>query len=255
MAKGRNFYPDNENDSLAYIVNESAVKAYGWKDNDDAIGKPFEMGGRQGTVVGVVKDFHFHTLQHPIDPIVLVIVRSNFSQITVKADLSDPKEAVTAISSTWKKLFPGVLMEQSFVDDKLNEQYQAEERYSSFFLYFSILSLLIACLGLLGLTAYATKQRVKEIGIRKVLGASVGNITAMLSLDFLKLVVLATVIAFPFAWLIMNKWLQEFSYRINISWWIFLLAGVITVFIALITVSTQAIKAAISNPVKSLRTE
>lgn len=255
LLKGRNFYTDHAGDTLAYIVNESAVRAFGWKNNDDAVGKPFEMNRQQGTVVGVVKDFHFHTLQHPIDPLVMVVLRNNFSQITVKADLSDVNKTMATISAAWKKHFPGALMEQSFVEDRLQDQYQAQQRYSRFFLYFSVLSLLIACLGLLGLTAYATKQRVKEIGIRKVLGASVGHITTMLSVDFLKLVILGSIIAFPVAWLVMNKWLHEFSYRISINWWVFILAGFITVLIALLTVSVQAIKAAIMNPVKSLRTE
>jgi len=255
LQTGRNFYKDHAADSLGYIVNEAAVKAFGWKNNEDALNKPFEMSGRKGAVVGVVRNFNFNKLQHPIEPLVMVVMRNNFSQITVKADLSDPKETMSTISAAWKKHFPGVLMEESFVDDRLNDQYKAEERFSGFFLYFSVLALLIACLGLLGLTAFATQQRVKEIGIRKVLGAGVGNIATMLSKDFLKLVIIAAIIAFPVAWLLMNKWLQDFAYRVNISWWNFAVAGAIALLIALVTVSFQAIKAAVANPVHSLRTE
>jgi putative ABC transport system permease protein len=255
LLKGRNFYDDNAVDTAAYIVNEALVKAFGWKDNDDALNKPFEMAGHPGSVVGVVKSFHFHTLQHPIEPLVMIRMNDNFSQITVKADLADPKKTIAEVSAAWKKHFPGVLMEQSFVDERLNDQYKAEEKYAGLFMYFSALALLIACLGLLGLTAFATQQRVKEIGIRKVLGASTGNIAAMLSADFLKLVLAAAIIAFPVAWLMMNKWLQDFAFRININGWNFITAGIIVFTIAMLTISFQAIKAAIANPVKSLRTE
>jgi putative ABC transport system permease protein len=252
---GRNFYNSDMRDTLSYIVNEAAVKKFGWKNNEDAINKPFEMGGREGSIVGVIRDFHFRTLQHPIEPVVMVLRRTNFSQITVRADMNNPFLTTSLIRDSWKKHFPGALLEYSFLDQNLNDQYHAEERFSKFFLYFSLLALLIACLGLFGLTAYATQQRVKEVGIRKVLGASVGNIATMLSKDFLKLVIIAVIVATPVAWLIMNKWLQDFAYRINIGWWVFAAAGSIAFVIAILTVSVQAIKAAVSNPVKSLRTE
>ena len=213
------------------------------------------MGGNEGKVIGVVKNFHFHNLQHPIDPIVIIPMNRNFSQITLKTDLTDPQHTLAEISSVWDTHFPDVLMELSFVDEKLNDQYRSEQKYSKFFLYFSILALFIACLGLFGLTAYATQQRIKEIGVRKVLGASVGNIAAMLSIDFLKLIVLAVLVAFPIAWLVMNNWLQDFAYRVNMSWWNFTLAGLIAILIAFFTISIQSIKAAFTNPIKSLRTE
>lgn len=255
LLDGRSFYEDHAIDSLAYIVNEAAVSAFGWSNTRDALNKPFEMSGRKGEVVGVVKNFNFHTLQHPVEPLVMVAMRNNFSQITLKADLKDPKETMALISASWKEHFPGVMMEAGFIDEKLNDQYKAEERFSGFFLYFSILALMIACLGLLGLTAFATQQRVKEIGIRKVLGAGVGNIATMLTKDFLYLVLIAAIIAFPVAWLLMNKWLQDFAFKVTISWWNFAIAGAIALLIALITVSFQAIKAALENPVKSLKAE
>ena len=169
--------------------------------------------------------------------------------------MNDPQKAVNWTAETWKKNFPGTLLEYSFMDKKLNDQYLAENRFSKFFLYFSILSLIIACLGLFGLTAFTVQQRIKEIGIRKVLGASVSNITAMLSTDFLKLVFVSAIIAVPIAWYVMNNWLQDFAYRTTISWWMFTIADAAALLIALITVSVQAIKAAVANPVKSLRTE
>lgn len=255
VATGRNFYKDYPGDTLSYIVNEAAVKKFGWTDNQDAINKPFEMGGRNGQVIGVVKNFHFQGLQHPIEPVVLLLRPSYFSVITLKADMSDPQRTVAAVSALWKKHFPAALLEYNFVDKQLNDQYRSEEKFSQFFLYFSFLALLIACLGLLGLAAYATQQRVKEIGVRKVLGASTGNIAAMLSKDFLKLVIVAVLIATPVAWMIMNRWLEDFAYRTNIGWWVFVIAGTISLLIALFTVSFQAIKAAIANPVRSLRSE
>ena len=169
--------------------------------------------------------------------------------------MSKPKEAIGFIEQSWKKHYPSSLFQYDFIDKKLNDQYQAEDRFAKFFIYFSVLSLLIACLGLLGLTAYATQQRMKEISVRKVLGATVSNIVSMLSKDFMKLVGIAAVIAFPLGWYIMNKWLEDFSYRISIPWWVFAVGGIIAIMIALITVSVQAIKAAVSNPVKSLRME
>jgi putative ABC transport system permease protein len=207
--------------------------------------------------VGVVKDFHFNSLHQRVEPLVIMprLPNQRFSQISVRIDMSDPQKAVNWVAENWKKNFPGALLEYDFMDKKLNDQYLAEDRFSKFFLYFSILSLLIACLGLFGLTSFTVQQKVKEIGIRKVLGASVGNITTMLSKDFLKLVLVAAIIAFPVAWYAMNKWLQDFAYRITISWWMFVVAGITALLIAFITVGYQTIKAAIANPVKSLRTE
>src|SRR6266536_691177 len=178
-----------------------------------------------------------------------------FSQISVRISMNDPKKAVNWIADNWKKSFPGALIEYSFMDKKLNDQYLAENRFSKFFLYFSILSLIIACLGLFGLTAFTVQQRIKEIGIRKVLGASVSNITTMLSTGFLKLIAISAIIAFPVAWYVMHKWLEDFAYRIHISWWTFVASAAVVLIIAFITISFQTIKAAVANPVKSLRTE
>jgi putative ABC transport system permease protein len=257
MVAGRNFYSNITTDSTSYIINEAAVKSFGWKNAEDAINKPFSATGKEGRVIGVVKDFHFNSLHQQVEPLVIMprLPDQRFSQISVRIAMNDPQKAIDWIADNWEKNFPGALLEYGFMDKKLNDQYLAENRFSKFFLYFSIFSLIIACLGLFGLTAFTVRQRVKEIGIRKVLGASVSGITTMLSTDFLKLVFISAIIAVPVAWYVMNKWLQDFAYRINIEWWVFVVAGLAALLIALITISFQSIKAAIANPVKSLRTE
>jgi putative ABC transport system permease protein len=252
---GRNFYNENPSDSFSYILNESAVRAFGWESNDAAINKPFEMRSMSGSVVGIVKDFNFDDLQHPIDPIVLHRIGSNFSQITVKGILENPKSTIEAINSTWQKHFPGAYFDFSFIDERLDNQYQTEERYSSFFLYFSILALVIACLGLLGLTAFSTQQRLKEISIRKILGANTQQLLILLTIDFLKIICLAIIIAIPVGWLLMDRWLQNFAFRIEIKIFPFMTAGAIAISIALITIGFHSLKAAYNNPITSLRTE
>jgi len=256
LLAGENFGIHAATDSIRpVILNENAIKTFGWRNPETAIGKPFKMGGQQGKVIGVVKDFHFSTLQHLISPLAIYPSGERFSRITLKADVSNLPQTKAWLEKTWKKNFPSALLDYSFSKEVFEEQYRAEEKYSKIFLYFSILSLVIACLGLYGLISYTTSQKIKEIGIRKVLGASVNGIAAMLSGGFLKLVLLACVIAMPVAWYIMNKWLEDFAYRTHISWWMFTVAGLLVLLVALITVSFEAIKAAVANPVKSLRTE
>lgn len=260
LLAGRNFsreFPtDIRTDSTQnYILNEASVAAFGWETPDKAIGKPFNMSGRRGKVVGIVKDFHFNSLQHKVEPMAMMLRGDGFRRVILKIDMSQAQKAIAAVESTWKKHFPDVFFEYDFVDKRLGEQYAAEARFSKIFLYFSILSVLIACLGLYGLTSFATEQRTKEIGIRKVLGASIFSVTTLITKDFIKLVVIAIVIASPIAWYFMNQWLQDFSYKIDMQWWFFVIAGIVAVAIALLTVSYQAIKAALMNPVKSLKSE
>ena len=256
LIAGKNFGIHAATDSLRpVILNENAVKNFGWKDAETAIGKPFKMGDRQGKVIGIVKDFHFSTLQHLISPLVIFPSQDRFSRITLKVDVSKLPQTTAWLNKIWKKNFPSALLDYSFSENVFEEQYREEAKFSTIFLYFSILSLVIACLGLYGLISYTTTQKTKEIGIRKVLGASVNGIAAMLSGGFLKLVVIACVIAMPATWYIMDKWLEDFAYRTNISWWMFTVAGLLVLLVALITVSFEAIKAALANPVKSLRTE
>ncbi len=256
LVAGKDFLRNAMNDSIRpVIINEMAVKKFGWQNAESAIGKPFRMGERKGIITAVVKDFHFNSLQEMIEPIAIYPRAENFSRITVRADVSKAGQSVAWIEKIWKKHFPSALLDYNFMDSQIGEQYEAEERFSKLFSYFSILSLLIACLGLYGLITYSTSQRTKEIGVRKVLGASVSGIAFMLSKSFLKLVVLAFLIAVPIGWFIMNKWLQDFAYRTTISWRMFAAAGLVVILIALFTVSFKAIKAAIANPIKSLRTE
>jgi putative ABC transport system permease protein len=221
------------------------------------------LNGRDGTiytytVIGVVKDFHYQSLHKPITP--LVFTNSSrfgdvlgLTAVRVKAD--NFKEAVQSIETKWKEFVKDRPFQYSFLDKTVEEQYLAEATSQKIFSFFSSLAIFIACIGLLGLAAYATQQRMREISIRKVLGASAGNIVGMLSKDFMKLVLIAALIAFPVSWFFMHKWLEDFAYRINIGWWVFAVAGFLAVLIALLTISFQAIKAAVSNPVKVLRAE
>jgi putative ABC transport system permease protein len=256
LLAGRNFSnPSNKDTIRPIILNESAAQKFGWKNPETAIGKVFTMGDQKGIVTGVVKDFHFNSLHEAIQPLAIYPVQDRFSRITISADVSNASHIITLITSAWKKYFPSALLDYDFLDKQIWEQYREEQRFSKIFSCFSLLSLLIACLGLYGLISYAASQKIKEIGIRKVLGASVQGIVMLLTKDFLKLVLLAFIIATPVAWYAMQSWLQDFAYRINIGWWMFFAAGLLVIFIALATVSFHAIKAAIANPVRSLRSE
>ena len=256
LLAGSDFAASGAGDTIRQIIlNEQAVKRFGWKDPEVAIGKPFEIGNQKGVVRGVVNDFHFNSLQQAIEPLAIYPIGDRFSRITVKADIKKADQSISFIEKIWKKHFPSALFDYDFMDAQIGEQYAAEKKFAKIFLYFSILSLVIACLGLYGLTAYSASQKVKEIGVRKVLGATVTNLSLMLSRDFLKLVLLAFVIAVPVAWYIMNNWLTDFAYRTSISWWMFGTAGLLVLVIAIATVGFRVIKAAVANPIKSLRTE
>lgn len=256
MLAGRNFERSILPDSLlAVIINESAVHQFGWLDNATAINKPFRIGNQQGRVIGVVADFHFSPLQDLIGPLILYPSQARFSRITLKANVSNPDAVVAWLEKIWRKHFPSALLDYSFSDSVLASQYQAEDRFAKIFLYFSVLSLLIACLGLYGLISFTSAQRIREIGIRKVLGASIHSIAILLSRDFLKLLILAFLIATPLAWYLMSNWLNDFAYRTDLSWWMFGISGSIVLLVALITLSFRTIHAAIANPVNSLRAE
>jgi len=205
-------------------------------------------------IIGIVKNFNFSSLRDVVTPLALFLGKDN-GNISVRISSSDLPNAVAQIKNKWKAMAPSHPFDYSFMDDDFNKLYTAEQRTGNIFITFAILAILIACLGLFGLVTYAAEQRIREIGIRKVLGASVSNVAGMLSSDFLKLVIISAAIAFPIAWWAMNKWLQGFAYRVNINWWVFAIAGILALLIALLTVSFQAIKAALANPVKSLRTE
>jgi putative ABC transport system permease protein len=247
-----------ERQSGSIIFNETAIKQLGI--SEPIIGKQIVWGENEDTtynltVVGVVKDFHFTTLRNEIKPFAFVAEPPREGLLTLKLNAADLQNSIAQIEKKWNKFSPDRPFQYSFLDETFSRLYQSEERFKKVFLYVTSLAIIIACLGLFGLAAFVTEQRTKEIGIRKVLGASVTNITALLSKDFIKLVLIAIVIASPVAWFVMNKWLQDFTYRINTGIWIFIVAGIGALLIALLTVSFHAIKSAIANPVKSLRTE
>ncbi|HEY4147603.1 MAG TPA: ABC transporter permease [Chitinophagaceae bacterium] len=256
IVAGRNFSRDFNTDTSSFLINEESVKALGLKSNEEAIGKQFMYGGRRGTLVGVFGDFHFESLHQRIIPLVLFEATgpSGYANISVKISGNVP-QVLQHIEATWKKFLPETPYTYTFLDDNFARLYDSEQKQASLFTLFSCIAIFIACLGLFGLSAFATTQRIKEIGIRKVLGAGVGNIVGLLSADFLKLVAIAAVLAFPVAWYVMNRWLSDFAYRTSIAWWVFVLAGIIAALVALVTISFQAIKAATANPVKSLRSE
>jgi putative ABC transport system permease protein len=237
------------------ILNEAAVKMFDYRSPQDAVGRDFDQWGRKGKIIGVVQDFHFKSLQEVIKPLSMRIEPNGCGLVSVKVSGNNLPGTISAIEKKWNTLIPARPFSYFFLDEYFNEQYKSEQRFGKLFLNFAILAIIISCLGLLGLASYSTMQRTREIGIRKVLGASVPNIVNLLSKDFLRLVGVAIIIASPIAWFAMHKWLQDFAYRIPISWWIFVIAAVAATIIAVLTVSFQAIKAAISNPVLSLRSE
>jgi putative ABC transport system permease protein len=259
MVKGRAFSKAFA-DSASVVINETAARQIGWKD---AIGKSILYpgnGNQKFTVIGVVKDFNVESLHNTVAPFALFYTTSHSyntgsSYITVRIKPGDYNKTITALETKWKQFMPDTPFEYSFMDAEFDALYRSDKTISQVFSIFTLLSLVVACMGLLGLAIYTAERRTKEIGIRKVLGASIQNIVTMLSSDFLKLVLIASVFAFPIAWYAMNKWLQDFAYRTEICWWVFALAAVFTVFISLFTVSFQSVKAALANPVKSLKSE
>jgi putative ABC transport system permease protein len=261
LLQGRNFSNDMQTDQQgAMIINETLMKALGYKDavgkkSDYRINQASEISHR--TIVGVVKDFHFSSLQNKIEPLVLMLppVVNEEDNLYVKIKKGKTAEGLAYIKSTFAKFDAQNTADFNFLNETFARQYAAEQRQEQLSFVFTVLAFVIACLGLTGLVMFTVAQRVKEIGIRKVLGASVGSVTVMLGKNFMQLVLIATIIAIPIAWFAMSKWLQDFAYRIDIKWWMFLIPGMVAIFIALITVCAQAIKAAVANPVESLRTE
>lgn len=265
LLKGRFFSKALATDSLSVVLNEKAVDEFGLTDpigarltNPDGLFNLPDGSPQVLTVIGVVKDFHFQSLHQMITP--LIFMNSSKFQFVmpvtaVRVQSSQFKSVLSAVENTWDHYVPQHPFQFSFLDQQLAGLYHSEETTQHLFTIFSALAIFIACMGLLGLVTYATQKRSREISIRKVLGASIGNIIALLSKDFLKLVFIATLISFPLAWILMNKWLQDFAYRVTIGWWIFVVAAMIALLIALIAVSFQAIRAAIANPVRALRSE
>jgi putative ABC transport system permease protein len=256
IVAGRNFDFLQATDSTeAFILNEAAVRAIGWANPEEAVGKQFNYGSRRGYVIGVMKDFHFESLHQPIVPIVFMISedRSNLASIRIDAEKKD--ETMAYLKEEWEQLRPGYPFDPLLVDEGFNAQYEAEQRVKTIFTFFAGLAVLISILGLLGLTTFETEQRTREIGIRKVMGAMTFNIVALLGKDFMKLVLFGFLIAVPLSWYGMSQWLEDFAFHIGISWQIFLLAGLVAGLIAAVTVAGQAIMAALANPIKSIKNE
>jgi len=255
LAAGRFFSPQIPTDTTkSVMVNEAAVRTFGWKTAENAIGKRFGKGDDARYVIGVVKDFNFESLHKPVDALLIRYTKVG-SSLSLKIDGRHIDEAINHLKKTWQSMVPDVPLVYSFVDESIGRQYGNEQKMQGIFYGFAILSLLIACLGLFGLSIFVVERKIKEIAIRKVLGASIPGIVGLLSKDFLKLVIIAAIIATPLAFYFMHQWLQDFAYRVNIGWWVFAASGIVALLIALVTISVKAIKAAMGNPVKSLRTE
>ncbi len=255
IIEGRDFR-DRDSDTIEFILNETAVKVMGL---EDPIGKPLSQWGMHGPIVGVVKDFHYKSMKESIGPLVLRNTGNAgtawLGTVLVKIDPNNVRQTIASLESLHGELNPAFPFQYSFTDEQYNELYKSENMFFTLSQYFSILAIFISCLGLFGLVMFTAQQKVKEIGIRKVLGASVMGITKLLAKDFLKLVLLSIAIGSPIVWYLMDKWLTNYEYRIEIPWWAFAAAGVLAVGIALFTLSFESIKAANANPVKSLQAE
>ncbi len=254
LITGRTFEKGKSDSTGSALVNEAAVKMLGWPTPEAAIGKPFIQGKNTRYVIGVVKDFHFESLHKKVEPLLITHVGAG-SLISLRVENSHIRESVEHLTNVWAKLVPDVPLDYVFIDDQLNQQYAAEQRMESVFYVFAGLSFLIACMGLFGLSTFMIQQRVREIGIRKVLGAQVAGIVFLLTTNFSKLVIVSTLVAIPIGWYAMNEWLQTFAYHTTISWWTYLLVVAIPVGIAILTVSFHSIKAALINPATTLRSE
>ncbi|MBC3786952.1 ABC transporter permease [Spirosoma utsteinense] len=254
LTEGRSFSKDFSTDSTATVINETAARELGL-GNTSPLGKTIVRSGQhEFTIIGVVKDFHYASARQKIAPLMMLLGR-NSGAIIVKVKAADMSDVVASFRKQWESFNPSAPFTYSFLDDRFAFLYKTEQKTSQLFTVFAVISIVIACLGLFGLAAFTAEQRTKEIGVRKVLGASVVSIIALLSKDFLKLVLIAIVLAVPVAWFAMDRWLDDFAYRIDLSWWMFALAGLLAVGIALLTVGFQSVKAALMNPVKSLRSE
>ena len=255
---GRNFSSDYQTDKDGLLITESALPLFELNTPKSALGKKVDYEGQMKTIVGVLSDYHHKSLKHAYEPMAFRYVDFDFLYITLGLNLesrANVKNIINKVKTAWEQQYPNDPLSFFFLDQHFNDQYLADQRLATIFLLFSCLAIFIACLGLLGLASYVMTTRTKEIGIRKVLGASVAGIVGLLSKDFLKLVLVAILIAIPIAWYFMDQWLMNFPYRMDLHWWIFLLAGLAAISIAFLTVSIQSIQAAIANPIDALRNE
>lgn len=253
LKEGRWFEPGNEADQRNVILNETAVRLFHLPE--PVVGQRFSFHGREGQVVGVVRDFHFQSLRNKIGPLVLFDHPKSIGNIIVKTGEGQAAEAIAAARDAWSAFNPGQPFEYHFLDETFDRLYRNEEKSAALFRVLAALAVFISCLGLFGLAVFSTERRTKEIGVRKVMGAGLAGLISLLTRDFLKLVLIALVIAVPVAWFLMSRWLQDFAYRIDIRWWVFALAGFLVLATAFLTVGFQSLKAALANPVGSLRNE
>ncbi len=253
LLEGRDFLPAFGTDSTNYLINQAAAKRIGYKD---PVGQPLTFWSKPGKIVGLLEDYHFNSLHVAIRPLIIRLQKNNhYGQILIRTQPGQTKQALASLETLYKKMIPAFPFSYSFVDSEYENLYKSETVVGTLATVFACLAIFIACLGLFGLAAFTAEQRTKEIGVRKVLGASVASVVALLSKDFLRLVLIAVVVSSPLAWYVAKQWLQNFEYRIDLEWWMFVLAGIVGVVIALLTVSFQSVKAALMNPVKSLRSE
>jgi putative ABC transport system permease protein len=256
IVAGRAFSRDFPTDTTkSMLINESAARMFGYSSPAKAVGRRFSQFGRDGTIIGVMKDFHFRSLQQQIQPLTLRIEPDACYLVSVKVATAHLPATMAAIESNWKRIVPYRPLLYYFLDEYFDKQYRADERFGRLFLYFTVLAICISCMGLLGLSAYSSVQRTKEVAVRKVMGASVAGIVRLLSRDFLALVVVSFVIATPLTWWLMQRWLMDFAYRVRVSWVDFFVAGLLAVMIALLTIGGNAVRAAMANPAEALRSE
>jgi putative ABC transport system permease protein len=261
LIRGRSFSKDFADDTQSLVLNESAIKQLGFSI-DDAVGHKvyFDLQNKKNemTIIGVVKDYHFQSLHQKIKPLALTtspIFGGPQSYLIADVKTNDYPALISSFQNLWKKINPNSPFEYSFLDQDFQKNYDKEERTSQLIVYFTVVAILIACLGLFGLTTFTAEQRIKEIGVRKILGANITQIVALLSKDFLKLVMFSIALSVPIGYYVMNGWLETFAYRVGIEWWVFAVSGIAAILIAVFTISFQAVKAALANPVKSLRAE
>jgi putative ABC transport system permease protein len=260
MVAGRDFSKSKGTDFLnAFIINESAVRSFGWGSPEKALGKTFVRGklsdGKKGQIIGVVKDFDFNALNLPMEPLVLDVNPPRFTEFAIRIHADHTQGTIEYIKKTWEKTFPERVYEYSFLDKDIDAQYKDKENFGRMTAWFAVMAILLSCTGLFSLALFMAVKRAREIGIRKVLGAGLIRILGLLTTDFMKIVLLASVIAVPLAFWLMHRWLQQFAYHISIPWLVYLVAPLSAFMLALVTVGFQSLRAARANPVKSLRGE
>lgn len=256
MAGGRQFSPEfRQGSTQATIINEAALSKLGWSSPEQAIGKKMDQGGLQSRIIGVAKDFNFNSLHELVEPLCLMVAPENFRYFSLRIQAANPQRLIAELETKWRAFAPHLPFDYFFLDDQLDAQYRAEMRFGQVFGVAAGLAIFIACLGLFGLAAFATQQRTKEIGIRKILGAGVAGIILLLSKDFVKLILISLIIAIPVATFVAKQWLENFAYRTELTIDLYVMTGLVTLLIAIFTISFQAIKAALANPVEALRYE